>query len=188
MEQSKLKPFLRQTLDILFVGLNPATGSSRNEHYFSVNQAFWNQLFDSGLITKNFDKSLADRSIFGNNEYNFNNWQYGITDLIFEIAESNSSIVKSDSAYGKRLINVVIKYKPLTVILLHSKVVKTVIKYLGIQEPYANSGEMGKIIPGSDSFFFNIAFPHGNTIASLEKIERYKEVKSYLVNLKAKLN
>ncbi len=32
MEKSKLVPFLRPNLDILFVGLNPAKGSSDNGH------------------------------------------------------------------------------------------------------------------------------------------------------------
>lgn len=94
MEKSNLIPFLRANLDILFVGLNPAKGSSRNRHYFSVNQAFWNQLLESNLITKHIDKSIADERIFGDNKINYNNWNYGITDLITEIAESNSAKIK----------------------------------------------------------------------------------------------
>jgi hypothetical protein len=71
MEQSSLVPFVRKNLDILFVGLNPAEGSSRNGHYFSVNQAFWNQLYEAGLITKFADKLNADNLIFGSNKYNY---------------------------------------------------------------------------------------------------------------------
>lgn len=63
MEKSKLVPFVRENLDILFVGLNPAKGSSYNCHYFSVNQAFWNQLYDAGLITARIDKASADGEI-----------------------------------------------------------------------------------------------------------------------------
>jgi hypothetical protein len=79
LEKSNLVPFLREGLDILFIGLNPALGSSRNRRYFSVNQSFWSQLYSSGLITQYVDKSEADGKIFGSTEYNFNNWEYGMS-------------------------------------------------------------------------------------------------------------
>ena len=185
MEQSNLRPFLRNNLDILFVGLNPAKGSSDNRHYFSVNQAFWNQLYDAGLITKKVDKSYADTVIFGSYKHNFNSWSYGITDLIFEIAESNSTLIKPNNDHAERLIETVQEYEPLVIILLHGKVLDTVLKYLGGQIPSANSGELGELIPACSSNFFNIAFPHGNTITSSDKIKRYKEVKEYLLKLKS---
>jgi len=47
--KSNLVPFIRDNLDILFIGLNPAKGSSENRHYFSVKPAFWNQLYDAGF-------------------------------------------------------------------------------------------------------------------------------------------
>ncbi|QQR94880.1 MAG: hypothetical protein IPJ93_14165 [Bacteroidota bacterium] len=94
MQESTLIPFLRKNLDILFVGLNPAKGSSENGHYLSVNQAFGNQLYESILLTKLVDKSNADELIFGANKYKYQNWNFGITDLITEIAESNSAKIK----------------------------------------------------------------------------------------------
>jgi len=121
VEKSTLKPFLRKDLDLLFVGLNPAVGSSRNEHYFSVNQAFWSQLYSAGLITKEIDKNMADTYIFGSNIYNFNKWSYGITDLLFEVAESNSIKIKTDLTHAIRLIDTVKKYNPLVVIFLHGR-------------------------------------------------------------------
>ena len=77
MEKSNLIPFVRNNLDILFVGLNPAVGSSRNRRYFSANQAIWNQLYDSGLITSRVDKSIADELVFGQKDINFQGWSYG---------------------------------------------------------------------------------------------------------------
>ncbi|MFT6210117.1 MAG: hypothetical protein ACJATE_000723, partial [Bacteroidia bacterium] len=88
MEEARLIPFLRNDLDILFVGLNPAKGSNDNRHYFSVNQAFWNQLFEAELITQPVNKQIADDIVFGGNNLNFDNWEYGITDLVTEYAES----------------------------------------------------------------------------------------------------
>jgi len=64
MNKSTLIPFLRNDLDIMFVGLNPAKGSSENGHYFSVRQAFWEQLYKSGIITGNIDKLIADEYVF----------------------------------------------------------------------------------------------------------------------------
>lgn len=180
MEKSNLRPFLRENLDILFIGLNPARGSSLNKHYFSVNQAFWNQLFESGLINKQIDKSKADSTVFGSEIINRNNWSYGITDLVTEIAESDSSKIKPTTQDCGRLKSVIIKCKPRVGILLHSKVLDSFIPYIGHQVPQSNSGKMGKIIKDCETVLFNIAFPHGNTIKSIDKIKQYKEVINYL--------
>lgn len=182
MEKSNLIPFLRANLDILFVGLNPAKGSSRNRHYFSVNQAFWNQLLESNLITKYIDKSIADERIFGDNKINYNNWNYGITDLITEIAESNSAKIKPQHDDLVRLKKVIIENKPKAVVLLHGKVLDKFLGYLGYNVPESNTGELGKLIENCDTNFFNIAFPHGNTITSEKKVEKYIELKGYIEN------
>jgi len=180
MNKSTLIPFLRENLEILFVGLNPATGSSSKGHYFSVNQALWNQLYDSGLITQRIDKSEADLTVFGSTSINRSNWSYGITDLLPEIAESDSRIIKPSDADCERLKNDIVKYEPEAVILLHGKVLCSFLGYLDVDIPESNSGKMGKLIKGCDSMFFNIAFPHGNAISSDLKIARYREVVDYL--------
>lgn len=181
MKSSNLKPFLRQNLDILFIGLNPAAGSSENRHYFSVNQAFWNQLYGAGLITAEVDKGEADVTVFGSNSINFNNWSYGITDLIPDIAESNSSIVNPTNKDCENLANRIKTLEPKAAILLHMKVLKFLLPYLRHEIPKSNSGRLGKLIPGYSTIFFNIAFPHGNIIKSEDKIIRYREVKEYLL-------
>ena len=181
MEKSNLKPFLRNNLDILFIGLNPAKGSSDNRHYFSVNQAFWNQLYDSGLITSPVDKMEADDLIFGDSKQNLNNFNYGVTDLITEIAESDSKKIKPTRNDVKRLIEVIIEYKPKIVIILHSKVLSNLFKYLGKDAPSSNQGILGKLLNQSNSIFYTIAFPHGNTITSIQKIRNYEKVKENLV-------
>jgi len=184
MQQSNLKPFVRKNLDILFVGLNPAKGSSENGHYFSVKQSFWNQLLKAGLITEQTDKMTADDIIFGSTVRNSNNWNYGITDLITEIAESDSRKIKPTKKDCIRLEKLIKELNPLTVVLLHSKVIKEFTKYLTINKPTANSGKMGKIINGSSSFFYDIAFPHGNAISDELKIEKYKDLKQFILSLK----
>src|SRR5437879_4105247 len=146
MEKSSLKPFLRENLHILFVGLNPAKGSNDNRHYFSVRQSFWDQLFYSGLLTTRLDKSNADEKVFGSGACNHNNWNYGITDLVTEFAESDSKKIKPTYNDYSRLITVIKKYQPLTVVLLHSKVLKNVMKHLNLIIPTSNSGELGLLL------------------------------------------
>ena len=180
MEKSNLVPFLRKNLDILFVGLNPAEGSSRNRHYFSVNQAFWNQLYHSGLITEYIDKASADETVFGSNKINVNHCNYGITDLVIEIAESNSGAVKPTDKDSLRLKNTIISFQPKTVVLLHGKVLREFVNYLGYMVPASNTGRMGKLIKSIDSMFFNIAFPHGNAITSDEKVKKYLALKDFI--------
>lgn len=183
METATLKPFLRKNLDILFVGLNPAKGSNDRGHYFSVNQAFWNQLRNSGLILENVNKDIADECIFGNNNCNYKSFNYGITDLITHIAESDSKKIIPKKEDCKALWKTLIKCKPKIAILLHWKVIKYFFKHINKDIPSSNSGELGKIIPNSDTIFFSIAFPHGNRISSTEKEKKYIEVKKVLDSL-----
>jgi hypothetical protein len=182
MGKSTLVPFLRPKLEILFVGINPSQGSSENKHYFSVNQSFWTQLFDSKLILEDIDKSKADETVFGSNRINYNHWNYGITDLVIEIAESDSRKVKPTEKDCKRLKDTIMTYKPKTVVLLHGDVLKKFVSYLGYEVPVSNTGKMGKLVKSSESIFYNIAFPHGNAITSIDKVERYKELKNFLEN------
>ncbi len=184
MEKSNLIPFVRENLDILFVGLKPAIGSSRNRRYFSVNQALWNQLYDSGLITSRVDKSVADEIVFGRTNINFHGWSYGITDLITAIAESNSNKIKPTRRDCENLGTLIKKYSPKVAILLHGKVLEHFMTFLGLPVPSTNSGKLGVLVKDCPTMFFNIAFPHGNGIVSENKIIQYRTVKTYLLELK----
>lgn len=172
-------PFIREGLDILFVGLNPANTSSKKGHYFSTNPAFWNQLYDAGLITKPVDMNKADDIVFGSSVINYKNCQYGVTDLVNYLAESNSSVVRPTEQHCKDLKQNIVKYRPKKVILLHSKVIKYFVKgYL--QKTVAGYGCLGKLIDNCESVFYNVPFPHGNAITSKIKIESYKKIKDAL--------
>jgi hypothetical protein len=119
-------------------------------------------------------------TVFGSTSINRNNWSYGITDLLPEIAESDSRIIKPADNHCECLKLDIIKYKPKAVILLHGKVLGSFLGYIGEDIPESNSGKIGKLIKECDSMFFNIAFPHGNAISSDLKVERYREVVEYL--------
>ena len=185
MEGATLKPFLRENLDILFVGLNPAIFSNMKGHYFSVRQSFWKQLHQGGLINQEVNKDCADNLIFGDNQLNFNQWNYGITDLITHIAESNSNKVKPTIADCKTLKDTILQYKPLTIVILHSTVLKDFVSgFIGALRFPSNSGKMGRLLKGCDSVFYSIAFPHGNGISDDDKIKRYQELKKDILELK----
>jgi hypothetical protein len=185
LEKSNLIPFVRENLDILFVGLNPAKGSSDKRHYFSVNQAFWNQLYSSGLIISPVDKSNADEISFGGTNNNFHSWSFGITDLVPEIAESNSSQIKPSSKDCETLSVLVQRLSPKVAILLHRKVVEYFVPFVGYPLPPTNSGQVGAIIANCPTMFFDIAFPHGNAISTQDKITQYQKVKHYLESFEA---
>jgi hypothetical protein len=175
MEPSKLKPFLRPGLDILFVGLNPATVSSRKGHYFSVRSAFWDQLFQSGLITQPVHKDSADFIVFGSTDVNRNEWNYGVTYLVSEWAESKSSLIRPSMSDCARLTGEIVQNRPRVVVLVHSKVRDCLGKSLAQARPIPY-GHLGQWLPEVRSEFYAVPFPHGNSIRDDVKIGIYEEV------------
>lgn len=172
-------PFIREELDILFVGLNPANTSSKKGHYFSTNPAFWNQLYMAGLITEPVNMNTADDIVFGSSDINYKKCQYGVTDLVNYLAESNSSKVRPTIKNCIELEQNILEYKPKIVILMHSKVIKYFVKnYKGKYK--VEYGCLGKLIDGCNTIFYNVPFPHGNAIKSEMKVELYKEIKERL--------
>lgn len=185
-----LYPFVRKNLDILFVGLNPANTSSNKGHYFSTNCAFWNQLYESGLITFPIDKNSADEKVFGSTGINTNQWEYGMTDLVNFLAESKSSSVKPTDEDCKKLMKTIKEYKPRIVVLLHSKVITYFAKRYMCKKTIKRGeyGNLGRLINNCDSIFFSVPFPHGNSIPNGKKVELYKQIKNTLETLQPSIN
>ena len=180
MEGSNLVPFVREGLDILFVGLNPANGSDDNGHYFSVNQAFWNQLFGAGLITEDVDKLSADDEIFRKNEKNYKGWFYGITDLVPNVVNSNGKDVNPSADDCESLKELIKKSSPKVVVLLHGTVKDKFLAYMGVKFDKNKYGKIGRIIENCSTMFYAVPFPHGNNIEKETKIRYYEEIKEYL--------
>ena len=174
-----LYPFVKYGLDILFVGLNPGGTSSDKGHYFSTNPALWNQLYASGLITRPVSMDDADEQVFDSSEINANGWKYGITDLVNYHAESDSRKVRPSRQNCIDLKQTIIKHKPKVAVLLHSKVVKHFVKGL-LGKQNVEYGNLGKLIDGCNTVFFNVPFPHGNAITTETKVELYKQIKETL--------
>ena len=170
--------FLRENLDVLFIALNPPTQSNNNCHYFSGKQSqFFNQLYLSGLITENLDKTIADDLVFGGTEYNYKNKQFGVLDLIPRLEETNSSKVKAKREDVELMIERIKKYKPKNVCIIHSVVMKQFNKVTGIELKY---GYNGKVLKDSNTEFYCNYFPNGNPIPTESKIEIYKEIRDNL--------
>ena len=182
MTEAKLNPFIRKNLDVLFVALNPPYQSNNNEHYFSGKQSrFFHLLFLSGLITTNIDKSQADEKVFGDNFYNYKKSNFGVTDLIQHIVETNSSKVKAKREDVFSLCESIIENSPRFVCIIHSGVKKAFEKFpneLILGKLFYGNCE--KILKNCPSIFFYNYFPNGNNIPDEPKLKIFDELKCLL--------
>lgn len=151
-------------MDVLFVGLNPASASAERQHYFSTTGHFWYRLYDSGLITRvlgcsNVD-GYADELVFGQTTYNAHNWSYGITDLVRTVVETNSRNVKPTSEDCKAFCDNIRTFRPRTVVLMGGKVYDSFIRCCRLSRQVSNEyGNKGRLLAGCDTIFFYVPFP-----------------------------
>ena len=151
-------------MDVLFVGLNPATASAERQHYFSTTGHFWYRLYDSGLITRALGCSnvegYADELVFGQTTYNAHNWSYGITDLVRTVVETNSRNVKPTSEDCKAFCDNIRTFRPRTVVLMGGKVYDSFIRCCRLSRQVSNEyGNKGRLLAGCDTIFFYVPFP-----------------------------
>ena len=170
--------YLRDNLDILFIALNPAEQSNKNGHYFSgKNSTFFKQLYLSGLINAEIDKAFADELVFGGNEYNYKNKNYGVVDLIPRTVESNGSLVIANDGDIKLMVNKILKFHPKIVCIIHWKVKNEFSKYIKKDLIY---GYNGQLLNNIDIEFYCNYFPNGNNIPTWRKINIFKEIRNKL--------
>ena len=198
-ETKRLKPFIGLNLDILFMPLNPSEKSENDGHYFSQNKIFWNQLYSSGLITKKININntpiLSDVEIFKKNSYNYNNFNYGIKDLVPDIVSGNSKEVRSflinneekAELYCSNFKNDILKYNPKVVIMMHRFVADFFYKkYLKNQKVKMNQGFLGRplIEHNCKTNFFIVPFPSSmHQYDSSVAVNIFKQVKNSLETL-----
>lgn len=182
--------FVKPNLDILFVALNPPTSSNDIRHYFACNAIFWEQLYKAGLIIKEVKSKNADDLIFGSTKFNYKNWSYGITDLVYDVVENKSENVTVEDRHKFELTRLIEKNMPKIVILMHSKTSEKMLKYLGQKYKGSNSGYIGRIISDCPTIFYCIAFPSNQNESRPQlnkdaRINRLKEVKDFLEQQKS---
>jgi G:T/U-mismatch repair DNA glycosylase len=181
----RLKPFLHEDLDVLFVALNPPRRSNTNGHWFSgENSRFFKLLFESGLFTVNLPKAKADVVIFGMNVYNFEHSDYGVVDLVPDQVETESNFVRARASHFDALIGTIRQCTPKIVCIIHSDVKdafnkKRNAKRHNISGP-VRYGVCGKILANSDTQFYLNYFPNGNNIEDSEKLHIFRLIKDDL--------
>lgn len=121
--QVNLEEFIHPRMDVLFVALNAPTKSNDNGHWFSGNLSFWNVLFNAGLITSRiYDPCKGDELVFGGQAINYQNWIYGLTDLVRDVVETDSSKVSTTSDQVRRILEIVSDHRTRKICLVHSSV------------------------------------------------------------------
>lgn len=169
--------YLKPNLDLLFVALNPPFQSNNNGHYFSGKQSlFYNQLYQSGLITTEVDKTIADDLVFGSNKVNYKRLRFGIVDLKPHIVETDSNKIKVTKEDIEILIKKINENNPRVVCIIHSKVKKEIERILSEKFDY---GYWGKVLDNDIDFYCNY-FPNGNNISSKQKISIYEQIRKVL--------
>lgn len=177
MPDINLNPFIHSKMDILFVPLNPPSISNSNGHYFSRVSTFWDILFESGLITnRNFDFRIGDEIVFKNNEINKNKAIYGISDLIFDLIETDSTKVKPNRKHVDYILGIVRKNKVKNLCLMHSRVINAFIKNKII--PY--SKKYGFVGTYNNTNIISVPFPTGSSINKETIVAHYREIQNYL--------
>lgn len=161
---------------ILFVALNPPPISNSNGHYFSRVRAFWDILYDSGLILRKIEDILeADDMVFKGNSVNFNGLTYGISDLV-RVIESDSKIVRPTPEDIERILHYVEGYQPRIVCLMHGKVWQAFIRNGIISGRY----RYGKVGEYRDCIIYSVPFPMGSNISRQQIVGYYKELRDFL--------
>jgi len=175
-----LKPFIREKLDVLFIALNPPKQSNSNGHYFSGKTSrFFYLLHNSGLITQAVDKSIADDEIFGNNTLNFKNSNFGVIDIVPNIVETKSSKVKVTIEHIDSLVEIIKKYKPKIVCIIHSKVLKAINRSKETVNKLTFESN-SKLLKDCETLFFFNYFPNGNNKPDSIKLKKFREIKELL--------
>ncbi len=165
MSNVNLTEILHPKMDILFVALNPPQKSNSNGHYFSGNKSFWNLLYQSGLITQEVVSPLTgDNEVFRQNTINYKNSVFGITDLVHDVVQTNSSGVKVAQDRIDRVLKLLAKHDVKNMCIIHSKVGKAFenIPRLNRQQRYGLIGRLG------NTYVYEMPF-HNASIANKEK-------------------
>lgn len=174
MAKVNLNEILHPKMDVLFVALNPPEQSNNNGHYFSGSMAFWNILYNSGLITEAVSCPInGDAEIFSGNAKNYLKATYGVTDLCHDVVETKSSLVRIHKERISRINNILTTKQVNNLCLMHSKVSRAFRNEKGIDKklPYGFIGKMG------NTNVYRVHFPNAG-IFNETKEKYYSQIKS----------
>lgn len=164
-------------MDILFVALNAPEISNHNAHWFSATLNFWNILFDAGLITERIEEALrGDKTIFGSQSKNYNKKIYGVTDLVRDIVQTNSSGVKTHNEHVQRILSILDANPTKRVCLMHSTVADQFQKSGIVKRNYSlRENEYGLVGKYNETEIYEVPF-HNAMIRRPVKLKAYGQL------------
>lgn len=157
----------RVPLRVLFVGINPGVRSALTGHHFAgPSNAFWNLLFDSGLVPERVSHVDDDR---------LPEWGYGITNLVARPTPGVSDLTRSELQAGRSgLERKIHRHKPAIV----AAVGITVFRALFPMTKSVKAGPSGVEIGGAPIWVLpnpsgrNAHFSYAEMVAAFKKLAR----------------
>lgn len=100
-----LPDYLREHLDIVFVGINPGTYSDAKGHYFARStNLFWTALYESGFVNE---------PLTPQDDVRMNEFGYGLTDLVARPTPNMDTLTRAEFARGGEILRAkLLRYTP----------------------------------------------------------------------------
>lgn len=177
------QPFLRHSLDVLFVCLKSPSPTSNGVHFYSVTGHFWTRLYEAGLLVRRVDYHRADETVFGGTMVNFNHWHYGITALVQQAPErAASGLCRASVADCRSLCDAIVTYAPRVVALMGGAVNDELASYLWLSRSKGHvCGYKGRLLEKCAAEFYCLPLPTA-TIGHERMSYHYGALKRLLLN------
>ncbi|TAH52214.1 MAG: mismatch-specific DNA-glycosylase [Chloroflexota bacterium] len=100
-----LPDYLREGLEIVFIGLNPGTYSDQRGHYFARStNLFWRALYESKIVKKELSPQ---------DDVRMNDFGLGLTDLVARVTPNIDSLTRDEFVAGGEMLRAKIEmYAP----------------------------------------------------------------------------
>ena len=177
------QPFLRHSLDVLFVCLKSPSPTTQGVHYYSVTGHFWTRLYEAGLLVRRVDYHRADEIVFGGTMVNFNHWHYGITALVQQAPErAAADLCRASVADCRSLCDAIVAYAPRVVALMGGAVNDELASYLWVSRSRGHvCGYKGRLLENCAAEFYCLPLPTA-TIGHDRMSYHYGALKRLLLN------
>ncbi|MFI8710193.1 mismatch-specific DNA-glycosylase [Bacillus sp. NPDC077411] len=133
--------YVKEDLNILFVGFNPSIRSSETGHHFAnPNNRFWKILYEAGLTPKKYEAS---------EDYKLLDLDMGLTNIVARPTKAADEITKEEYKEGKEILKQkIIRLKPKVVCFVGKGVY---LEYSG-QKVAPWGQQPGPVTPGTIDF------------------------------------
>ena len=141
-----IKGYLKENLDLLFVGFNPSIRSGETGHHFAnPNNRFWKILHESGITPRKYNAA---------EDYKLLDLGYGMTNIVARPTKAADEITREEYKEGRaELINKISELKPKVVCFVGKGVYQEYSRKKklpwGIQEESVVPGTIDFVAPSS---------------------------------------